>query len=72
MIITFPRKDEVPSDVPSIKAARKVIHDLHAAGPKAGKKKLVVRRVEAPHYANDRPHDLDLLLSEKIETFEKH
>lgn len=72
LLITFPSKDEVPSDVPSIEAARKVIRDLHAADPKAGKRKLVVRRVEAPHYANDRPHDLDLLLSEKIETFEEH
>ena len=71
LIITFPRKDEVSSDVPSIQAARKVIQDLHAADPKAGKRQLVVRRVEAPHYTNDPPHDLDLVLSRKVEIFEE-
>ena len=69
MIITFPRKDEIPSDLPSIEAARAVIRNLHAADPKAGERKLVVRRVEAPHYTNDPPHDLDLLLSENVEIF---
>ncbi|THH01985.1 hypothetical protein EW026_g810 [Hermanssonia centrifuga] len=61
--------DEVPSDRASIDAARDVLRNSELGG----EKKLIIRRIEAPHYENNPPHDpdkdLDLLLSESTEIF---
>ncbi|PSR71359.1 hypothetical protein PHLCEN_2v12771 [Hermanssonia centrifuga] len=69
LILTFPRRDEVPSDRASIDAARDVLRNSELGG----EKKLIIRRIEAPHYENNPPHDpdkdLDLLLSESTEIF---
>ncbi len=65
LTLTFPRRDEVPTDVPIINAARKVMRNSALKGEKT----LIVRRVEAPHYNNDSPHELDLLLSSVEEKF---
>ncbi|KAF7798096.1 hypothetical protein EIP86_009311 [Pleurotus ostreatoroseus] len=65
LTLTFPRRDQVPTDLPIIKAAREVMRKSKLKG----EKKLIIRRMEAPHYTNNPPHELDLLLSSKEESF---
>ena len=66
LMLTFPRRDEVPSDVPSIEAARRVL----GGSDLPGEKKLVIRRVNSePNYSYPLDYDLDKSLSCVEEVF---
>lgn len=65
LTLTFPHRDEVSTDVPIISAAREVMRNSALKGEKT----LIVRRVEAPYYRNDPPHEQDLQLSFVEEKF---
>ena len=61
--LTFPGSDEVDTDLLSIAAARKVLKESNLQQ----ERKLVIRRVLAPHYTT--PHREDLLHSISEEIF---
>ncbi|KAJ7182809.1 hypothetical protein C8R43DRAFT_1101082 [Mycena crocata] len=63
LILTFPSADEKPGDAASIAAARVFLRRSDFSG----ERKLVIRRVVAPHYTND--HKTDFLHSSTMETF---
>ncbi|KAJ7489215.1 hypothetical protein FB451DRAFT_1080703 [Mycena latifolia] len=65
LILTFPAADEKPNDAVSVTAARTLLR----AGTGVTERKLVVRRVIAPHYTHGAI-ETDLLHSSNTELFE--
>lgn len=62
--LTFPGETENRSDLNSITAARKVLRESKVKG----EKKLIIRRVIAPHYTNT--HEEDFVHTHVEEIFE--
>ncbi len=68
LIVTFPKATEEPmSDQGTVDAATKVMRTLKRKGEET---KLIVRRIQAPHYDTGSPKEEDRLVSEEIEIFD--
>ncbi|KAF8917930.1 hypothetical protein CPB85DRAFT_1431005 [Mucidula mucida] len=68
LIVTFPKATEEPmSDQATVDAATKVMRTLKRKGEET---KLIVRRIQAPHYDTGSPKEEDRLVSEEIEIFD--
>ncbi|KAJ7705567.1 hypothetical protein B0H17DRAFT_670886 [Mycena rosella] len=63
LILTFPAADEKPDDAASVAAARGLLRSSSGTA----ERRLVVRRVIAPHYENG--NEMDVLHSSKTEVF---